>query len=223
MFIEYLEHKAEKDNLDFVIFPMLVDSKLIVPNRFSDNIEPTANIQLFANVQVEGSALNTQQVYFEVTGSVADIPFHAKSNESLNWTCLKDFSEVLTAKSINASLHSLRLSLIFQVVKNMKKSKVFDSIFESFFLDAVDACYPNIDLNDNKKALDQLSELLTSNDFNLRSIERHSTGFGGDKFTAIDKLTYQAQELLFNHLEKNMSADRVRKIRNCVCVARKKY
>lgn len=79
MFYEALEQEAENQHLSEIAIPMLVGSKLDISQ------DVFVNIQLFSILMVEGSALNTGAVYFEVTGQVADLPLFKTYSNLLMW------------------------------------------------------------------------------------------------------------------------------------------
>ena len=130
MFIEVLENKAENDQVSEFTFPVLVGSKK------DNSTAHFANVQLFANVLVEGASLNTDTVYLEATGQVGDIPFHVQNSNVLQWVSLTDYAPNYVASLITGHLSTLRLDLCDQILKKLPLSKVIDSAMGREFLSA---------------------------------------------------------------------------------------
>lgn len=222
MFLETIQNQAEQSNSENYSFPMLVASKV---DAFNGGFTHT---QIFSKIVAEQKqnceVLNTEDIYLEITGQVADLPLNARSNSLFFWTALRDYPVRNASKLLSITLHSLRVALFVQAAKNIKQSKLLDPAFHTMFFNAVDACYPGIDLKNEQEAIVHVNLLLGKSDFNLAEIEGPFTGCSSDKvFSSIDRVVYQAAELLFEKMGEAISIERVTKIRQAVYLTRFTY
>ncbi|QIC72113.1 MULTISPECIES: hypothetical protein [Acinetobacter] len=221
MFLEAIQNQAENSQSNEYSFPMLVASKV---NFFDGAFTQT---QIFSKIIAEKKqsvdVLDTDDIYIEITGQVADLPFHARSSSLFYWTALRDYPTHNACKLASLTLHSLRVALFVQVAKNLPQSKLVAPVRQSNFLDAVDACYPNIDLSDETTAIEHANMLIGKAKFNLANLERPSTSFEDDLFKTVDRAVYQAAELLFEKMNEAISTERVNKIRQAVYLTRFTY
>lgn len=207
MFYETLEQNADNQHLSEIAIPMLVGSKLDISK------EAFVNIHLFSILMVEGAALNTGAVYLEVTGQVADLPFHAQNVNGLDWVALTNYEPYIVAKMLSSYFHNLRLLMFINVVKQLHLSKTASVSEGREFLAAVEACYPGVDLTETSCSLDQLADLLAKHDSDLRDLESMVTGERGVLFNKLNSVVSQSEELLFEKLAKGVSADRIKELR----------
>lgn len=221
MFLEAIQNQAEKSQSSEYSFPMLVASQV---NLFDGAFTHT---QIFSKIVAEKKqsidVFDTDDIYIEITGQVADLPFHARSSSLFYWTALRDFPIHNAYKLATLTLHSLRVAMFVQVAKNLAQSKMVDPVRQSNFLDAVDACYPDIDLSDETAAIEHANMLIGKAKFNLANLERPSTGLEDDLFKVVDRAVYQAAELLFEKMNEAISTERVNQIRQAVYLTRFNY
>lgn len=208
MFYEALEQEAENQHLSEIAIPMLVGSKLNISQ------DVFVNIQLFSILMVEGSALNTGAVYFEVTGQVADLSFHAQNVNGLDWVALTNYKPYVVAEMLSSYFHNLRLLLFIDIVKQLHLSKALSVSVCREFLAAVEACYPGVELKETSCSLDQLAVLLAKHDSDLRGLESAATCERGVLFNKLNSVVSKSEELLFEKLAKGVSIDRIKELRS---------
>ncbi len=221
MFLDAIQNQAEKSQSSEYSFPMLVASQV---NFFDGAFTHT---QIFSKIVAEKKqsfdVFDTDDIYIEITGQVADLPFHARSRSLFFWAALRDFPVHRVYKLATLTLHSLRVAMFVQVAKNLAQSKMVDPVSQNNFLDAADACYPGIDLSDETAAIEHANMLIGKANFNLAKLERPSTGLEDDLFKMVDRAVYQAAELLFEKMQEAISTERVNAIRQAVYLTRFTY